>query len=182
MARGGSRIRSGPTPVEGSRTSERRGYSLSALPAEGYDGLVPQFPLPDRAVYRKEWNEAGKQVLVYDAAETKRVAARERELWAELWTSPQACAWSMPSQRWRKGNIAMYVRKFVLNESGEATASDTGAMLRLGDEIGMTDAGMARMGYKIVLDELAEKRAQDEQAKAKAAPPKRRLRAADAQQ
>lgn len=174
---GGARIRSGPPPVEGSRTSERKGYKLMALPAEGFDGDVPDFPLPRRKVYAKQWNDAGKQVQIFDAAETRRVAKREAEFWAWLWSTPQACAWSMPSQAWRQPNVAMYVRKFVLNESGEATAADTGAMLRLADEIGMTDAGLARNGWKIANDELAEKRP----APAERPKRERRLRAADAQ-
>lgn len=119
---------------------------------------MPEFPLPKRSVYSKEWNDAGKQVLVYDAVETERVAKRELDFWAWLWRTPQACAWSTLSQSWQQPNVAMYVRKFVLNESGEATAADTGAMLRLGEEIGMTDAGLARKGWKIAVDEVAEKR------------------------
>ena len=65
MARGGARNRSGPSPDPSSGRSDARGYSLTALPSEGYSGPVPPFPLPVPA-------------------------ARELELWAEAWASPQA--------------------------------------------------------------------------------------------
>ena len=45
MARGGARNRSGPTADPNSGRSDRRGYSLTALPASGYDGPVPDWPL-----------------------------------------------------------------------------------------------------------------------------------------
>ncbi|MCL2611958.1 MAG: hypothetical protein FWD95_01860 [Nocardioidaceae bacterium] len=158
MARGGARNRSGPTADPNSGRSDRRGYSLTALPAEGYDGDVPDFPLSKRSVYSKEWNEAGKQVLVYDAAETERVAEREQDFWAWLWTTPQACAWSMPSEGWRMPAIALYTRTFVICESGEATAADKGSLHRFADQIGMTTAGLAEMGWRVAVDETAEKR------------------------
>lgn len=168
MTSGGARNRSGPKPDEKSGRSDARGYSLTALPAEGFAGDVPEFPLPRRSVYTKEWNEAGKQILVYDAAETERVADRERELWEWLWRTPQACAWSMPSERWRMNNIALYARTFVICESGTATAADKGSLHRFADQIGMTDAGLAAMGWKVAVDETAEKRASQSAARKRA--------------
>ena len=82
MGSGGRRNRSGPQKQENSGRSDRAGFSLTALPAEGYDGEVPAFPLPRRDVFTKEWNEAGKSVQIFDTAETGRVAAREAEFWA----------------------------------------------------------------------------------------------------
>lgn len=167
MSRGGH-SRSGPQPQEGSGRSDRRGYSLTALPAEGYDGAIPGFPLPRRDVFRKEWDEAGKQVQVFDSAETSRVAERELELWAWHWRTPQACAWSMPSEAWRLHVIALYVRTFVVCESGEATAADKNSLHRFADQIGMTTAGLAEMGWKVAVDETATKRTE----KAETARPK----------
>lgn len=160
MTHGGARNRSGPKANENSGRSDRRGYSLTALPAEGYDGKVPDFPLPRRDVFSKEWNEAGKQVLVFDAPETARVAAREAEFWAWLWTTPQACAWSMPSESWRLHTVALYARTFVICESGTATAADKGSLHRFADQIGMTTAGLAEMGWKVAVDKVAERRVQ----------------------
>lgn len=158
MSKGGARNRSGPPKDPTSGRSDRAGYSLTALPAEGYDGEAPGFPLPKRDVFRKEWNDAGKQIQVFDGAETKRVAEREFELWAWLWTTPQACAWSMPSETWRLNVIALYVRTFVICESGDATAADKNSLHRFADQIGMTTAGLAEMGWAVAVDETATKR------------------------
>jgi hypothetical protein len=69
VPRGGARNRSGPAADPTSGRSERRGYKLTALPSEGFDGDVPDFPLPS-------------------------ASDRELEVWGILWTTPQACAWS----------------------------------------------------------------------------------------
>lgn len=159
MTSGGRRNRSGPQKSEDSGRSDRANYSLTALPAEGYKGAAPDFPLPRRDVFTKEWNEAGKQIQIFDAAETARVAERELEFWAWLWTTPQACAWSMPSEAWRLHTVALYVRTFVICESGSATAADKGSLHRFADQIGMTTAGLAEMGWKVAVDQTAEKRA-----------------------
>lgn len=155
MARGGARNRSGPQADPSSERSERRGYSLTALPAEGFAGPVPPWPLPRRSVFYKD-PEAGR---VFDDAATKQVAEREVELWEWAWSTPQACAWSMPSESWRLHTVAMWVRTFVLCESSEATAADKGSLHRFADQIGMTPAGLAENGWKIQVDDLAERAA-----------------------
>lgn len=159
MARGGARNRSGPKADPTSGRSDRRGYSLTALPAEGYPGPVPEWPLMRRRVMR--WEQDGKvryQVLDTDA--TQEVADREAELWEWAWRTPQACAWSMPSQAWRIQTIAMWVRTFVICESADATAADKNSLHRFADQIGLTTAGLAEMGWKVAVDETAEKREQ----------------------
>src|SRR5690348_4750838 len=98
MPRGGARNRSGPLPSEASERSDRRGYSLTALPAEGFDGDVPEFPLP-------------------------QASGRELEVWEQAWRTPQACAWSMPSEAWRVRTVAMWVRLSVRAEDPEAGAA-----------------------------------------------------------
>jgi len=183
MARGGARNRSGPPADENSERSDRRSYSLTALPAEGFPGPAPEFPLPRRRVYRWEFEDK-KKFQVLDAEETQETRDRELELWAWLWTTPQACAWSMPSEQWRLHTIAMYVRTFVICESSEATAADKGSLHRFADQIGMTTAGLAEMGWKVAVDELAARRPAegDEGEKADPAPaPVRRMRGGDAQ-
>lgn len=153
MARGGARNRSGPQPEEGSRTSERRGYSLTALPSS-YDGPIPEFPL--------------------DAATT-----REVELWTEKWRGPHGAAWSQPSETWRHWDVAIWVRTAVRCEAADAPASLLANLHRLGDRAGLSTAGLAEMGWKVAVDEVATKRAT--QSEAQSAPVTRRLRAADAQ-
>jgi hypothetical protein len=124
MSRGGRRNRSGPQASENSGRSDARGYSLTALPAEGYSGEVPEFPLPTPT-------------------------ARELEVWAQAWRTPQACAWSMPSEAWRLRTVAMWVRMSVRCEAGDAPAALLGQLHRFADQIGMTTAGLAEMGWKL---------------------------------
>ena len=152
MSRGGARNRSGPAASESSERSDRRGYKLTALPAEGYDGPVPDFPLP-------------------------QANARELEVWAEAWKTPQACAWSLPSESWRVHTVAMWVRVKVRCEDPESGAALLGQLHRFADQIGMTTAGLAEMGWKVAVDEVAQKAAEKSTAKPVEAP-KRRLRVA----
>lgn len=154
VARGGARNRSGPPADPTSGRSDARGYSLQALPSQGYAGPIPDFPLPD-------------------------ALAREVELWDEVWRTPQACAWSMPSERWRIRTVAMWVRLSVRCEDPEAGAALLGQLHRFADQIGMTTAGLAEMGWRVAVDELAEKAAASPAEPA--APRPRRLRSADAQ-
>ena len=179
MTSGGARARSGPPPDPTSARSDARGIKFTALPASGYDGPAPAFPLPRRVVSRWEYEEKRKY-QVPDVEATEAVADREAELWAWLWTTPQACAWAQPSERWRLHIIGMYVRTFVICEGPDATAADKGSLHRFADDIGMTPAGLRVNGWQIAVDKLAEKRA-DKVAGQPVAKPQRRLRSADAQ-
>lgn len=159
MTRGGPRNRSGPAKDPSSGRSDRQGYKLTALPSQGYGGPVPDFPLMRRTVLRWEFEDKRRfQVLDEDA--TAAVAEREAELWEWAWTTPQACAWSMPSESWRINTIGMWVRTFVICESGDSTAADKGSLHRFADQIGMTTAGLAEMGWAVAVDELASRRAE----------------------
>lgn len=135
MASGGARNRSGPKADPKSGRSDRRNYSLTALPNGGYDGPVPDFPLP---------------------------AATDRELdvWTTAWRTPQACAWSLPSERWRVRLVAMWTRVSVRCEELDAPASLIGQLHRFEDKIGFSTAGLAEMGWAISVDEVAAKAAE----------------------
>lgn len=159
MARGGARNRSGPQADPNSGRSERMGVKLTALPAQGYDGPVPDFPLPRRVVWY-EYFEDKKKVRELDDGATESVAEREDELWEWAWRTPQACAWAQPSESWRLHTIAMWVRTYVLCEGSEATAADKGSLHRFADQIGMTPAGLKENGWAIAVDQVGEKRAE----------------------
>ena len=73
-------------------------------------------------------------------------------------------------------SIAMWVRTFVLCESGEATAADRNSLHRFADQIGMTPAGLAESGWAVAKDEVAAK-AVDKQVAEESPKPVRRLRA-----
>ena len=122
MPSGGARSRSGPAPDPLSGRSDRRGLSLTALPAAGYDGEVPEFPLP-------------------------RPVKRERDLWAWVWRTPQAHAWS--AEPWRWHSVAMWARLSAKCETKDASASDQTARLRMEDNIGLSAAGLKLNGWTI---------------------------------
>lgn len=140
---------------------------FEALPAEGYDGPVPEWPLPKRIVWHS-WFEDGTKVREDDEACTEQVAEREAELWAWAWTLPQACAWALPSESWRLHSIAMWVRTFVLCESSDATAADKNSLHRFADQIGMTPAGLRENGWAIAKDEIGARRAEQPEPEAPA--------------
>ena len=121
MASGGARNRSGPQADPNSLTSGKRGLSLQTLPASGYEGVVPEMPLAD-------------------------LTDRESEVWAQLWRTPQATAWIAEPWRWR--TVAMYVRWSVRSE-GDVPAAFLGQVHRLGDQIGLTPAGLKENGWAI---------------------------------
>lgn len=125
MTSGGNRNRK-QQPHEGSATSERRGYSLTELPAEPFDGIVPEFPLPE-------------------------VTDRESDVWSRAWTWPQAYLWSMPGQEWRIPVVAMWVRLTVRCEIHDSPAALLAQLHRFADQIALTQAGLAEAGYKILL-------------------------------
>ncbi|GEB17052.1 hypothetical protein GUY44_18945 [Pimelobacter simplex] len=157
MTKGGARNRSGPGKDPNSRTSERQGYTLTALPSEGYDGEVPDFPLMTFTVYRWEFEDK-RRFQVLDAEATEAFRERELELWEQAWSYPQACAWSM--EPWRWNTIAMWVRTTVVCESSEATAADKGSIHRFADQIGMTPAGLKENGWAIARNEVGDKAAE----------------------
>lgn len=128
MPSGGARNRSGPPLDPNSATSDRKGIVLTALPAEGYTGEVPDFPLPD-------------------------ALPREQALWASAWTTPQAAAWS--SQPWRHYVVGQWVRWSVRAEASDASAAVVAAVIRFADQIGLTPAGLKENGWRIAEDELA---------------------------
>lgn len=156
MTSGGSRNRSGPQADPSSGRSDRRGYKLTALPSTGYDGDVPEFPLPKREIFKKV-TDGEIMTFEFDAAGTKAVAERESALWAWAWSMPQACAWSMPSEAWRLQTIAMWVRTFVICEGSDATAADKNSLHRFADQIGMSPAGLRENGWAISVDEVGVK-------------------------
>lgn len=138
MPSGGSRNRSGPAADPKSARSQRRDLFHNQLPAEGYDGEVPRFPLPSSPIEGRD--------------------EREQELWSWAWSTPQAAAWARESWRWQ--SVAMWVRVSALCESPEAQAADKGSLHRFADQIGLTPAGLKENGWEIVRDDLQEKRAE----------------------
>jgi len=149
VTKGGSRNRSGPPVDPRSGRSDARGLKFTALPSEGYKGKIPDFEMPD-------------------------ATDREHEVWAELWATPQAAAWA--AEPWRIRTVAMYCRWSVRSE-GDVPAAFLGQVHRLGDQIGLTPAGLRENGWAIAADEVTEKRTEKAPAPEGKAGPARRLRA-----
>lgn len=157
MPSGGARNRSGPQPDPKSLTSARRGISLTALPAEGYRGGIPPFPLPKVNVY-DVYFEDKKRVKEFDHEATEARYDRELELWEWAWRTPQAAAWEPEPWRWQA--VALWVRTSAVCESGDATAADKNSLHRFADQIGLTPAGLKENGWRIAADQVATKRAE----------------------
>lgn len=113
--KGGARNRSGPRKSPTSARSERLGVRFGKLPRAGYTGRLPAWPLT-------------------------RASAREREVWRQVWRTPQAAAWA--TEPWRHRAVAMYVRLAVRCEDAGSPAALHAVMVRYADQIGMTPAGM----------------------------------------
>lgn len=175
MASGGARARSGPAKDPLSGRSDKAGFSLLALPAGGFDGVVPEFPLGQVSVYNV-YKIDGKVEREFDEDATQERYTRELELWRWAWSTPQACAWVREPWRWH--SVAMWVRTAVICESADAQAADKNSLHRFADQIGLTPAGLAANGWAVAAsDEVAEKRTERAADDAPRAAPTRRLRA-----
>lgn len=79
----------------------------------------------------------------------------ERELWGELWRSPQACQWAEANIT----AVAMYVAHSSAVLSGEASAWQAQEARHLGDRLGLTPQGMSALGWRVAEDAGPEERA-----------------------
>jgi len=171
MASGGSRNRSGPQPNPNSGRSDRRGFTLTALPSEGFRGAVPEFSLQPIVLFT-EYFEDKVKVKAPDESGTESFREREADIWAEAWATPQACAWSMESWRWPV--VAEYCRlKAIVEFDPSASASLVNQLHRYRDQLGLTPAGLKDNGWAIAADEVAKKREERSEQGA----PVRRMRA-----
>jgi len=122
MPSGGARARSGP-PADPTalRRDRKDDAGWVVLPAAGFAGSVPDFPLP----------------AALDA---------EVDLWEKLWRKPQGEMWS---QHGLEFEVAAYVRAFIESVQPEATAGLKTAVLRMAAEIGLSLPGMHGLRWKI---------------------------------
>ena len=166
----GGHARSGPPKDPNSARSDALGVKFTALPAEGYAGPVPDYPLPKRILWNEWFEGSGKDREKHrevDEGATEATWERELELWAWAWTTPQACAWAKPSESWRITSVAMWVRTFVTCEGVDATAADKNSLHRFADDIGLSPAGLRQNGWSVAADAVSEKRATKTAAKPK---------------
>lgn len=133
MAKGGARNRSGPPKDPNSLKSSAIGFTLTALPNGGHDGEAPDLfdYLPD-------------------------ASSRQLDIWAKLWTTPQACAWSIEPWRWPV--IADLAKYLARADDPEAPIGIATAVRQLRDDLGLSKAGLIANGWAIAHDETAAKR------------------------
>lgn len=129
----GGHARSGPPPDPKSRTSERRGFTETTLPAAGFDGEIPALTdyLPE-------------------------ATRRHEAIWSLLWRTPQAFMWARDP--WMVPIVADLVRCQVRAEDPEAPAAWETPIQQRRTELGLTPSGMRFLGWAISRDELAPKR------------------------
>lgn len=156
MTSGGPRFRSGPSADPSSlRQAGAKGKDWITLPAEGFQGEIPAFPLEKIPVY-DIFFEDKKRVKVFDPAATEAKWDAEVSLWEALWRKPQAVMWDKLALHFE---VAAYVRAFIRANGPDGNASDRGVAIRMAAEIGLSLPGMHGFGWKFSEDELAVKRA-----------------------
>ena len=157
MPRGGARVNSGPPPDPNAlrRSKKHDQTTWTDLPAEGRRGETPTWPLAAPEVDR-DADAAARRAAV---ARRRRDAAREVELWAELWATPQAVVWERMG--WAV-EVALYVRLVVQAERTAETKSLAEARM-WSDRLGLNPAAMLRNRWRVVADEVAAVRATREQ-------------------
>ena len=146
---------SGPAPNPNSRRqSGNQAHTWTDLPAGGYQGKIPAWPLAP---------------LMIDKLDLSAVHERELEVWSSVWRTPQAAAWQRNG--WMH-DVGLYVRYLVLGEGGNLDAAKEARMWS--DRLGLSPAAMLKNRWRVSADQVTEKR------ESKKRPQRRRLVVADA--
>lgn len=114
--------------ISGLAAQGDRDFKWTTLDPAGYQGPIPDFPLPD-------------------------VRPRELLLWQELWRTPQAIEWARLDL---VRNVALYCRKFVDNELPGSKAGDLNILRQMTDSLGLSIPGMRAARWRISDTELDE--------------------------
>jgi hypothetical protein len=155
MPSGGARARSGPAPDPNALRRDRKDDAgWTTLPAEGFAGAVPSFPLSRISVYDIYWEDK-KRVKEFDAEATEALHESELALWEKLWTKPQAFMWAKLELEYE---VAAYVRAYLESTSADSNSGLKTAALRMAAEIGLSLPGMHSLRWKFAEDELEAKR------------------------
>lgn len=190
----------GPPPNPNAiRRNPRQG--LTVLPAAGRGGRTPKWPLPDNPRLTARVNMAqdvieqleelelengklsrtdatkltrARERLAIAEAERDAIRETEKELWRELWHTPQAFEWER--LRWTR-EVAQYVRWKAAAECGDLDAGKESR--QYADRLGLTPRGMRALMWVIAADQVTEKRREHQATGTEGKPVRRRLRAVD---
>ena len=155
MPSGGARARSGPAPDPTALRRDRKDDAAwVTLPAEGFKGDVPEFPLPAIPVYDIYWVDK-QRVKEFDEDATGALRERELGMWETLWRKPQAFMWSKLGLEFE---VAAYVRAFIESTGPDSNSGLKTAALRMAAEIGLSLPGMHSLRWKFSEDELGARR------------------------
>ncbi|HXH77304.1 hypothetical protein [Nocardioides sp.] len=153
----------------------------TVLPAEGFKGRMPTWPLPDNPrmaarirliqdelelleerdldddLSRTEKTKLTRtrERLAIAEAERDAILDTEKDLWRRLWRTPQACEWAR--LRWDR-DVAQYVRHKAAAEIG--SLEDSREARQRGHHLGLTPKGMKDLMWTISTDQVAERRAE----------------------
>lgn len=120
---------SGPAPNPSSRRqSGTQAHTWLDLPAEGYQGEIPEWPLG---------------------------AATDTELamWTRYWRKPQAAAWARIAL---VDEVALYVRVFLVGATGDVKAMTEAR--QCGERLGLNPTAMLKNRWRVVADQVGEQR------------------------
>lgn len=159
MPSGGARARSGPAPDPNALRRDRKtDAEWTTLPAEGYQGPIPEHPLPANPIF-DEYFVDKKRVKELDEDSTAAFRERELAMWEKLWRRPQAVMWIKLGLEYE---VASYARTYLESNLPEAVSGMKTAALRMAAELGLSMPGMHSLRWKIADDELSAKRAEAE--------------------
>ena len=120
---------SGPTPNPNSRRqSGNQAHTWLDLPAAGYEGEIPEWPLA-------------------------KVSDAELAMWSRYWRKPQASAWA---RMCLVDEVAMYVRAFLVGADGDVKAMTEAR--QMGDRLGLNPTAMLKNRWRVRSDEVLEQR------------------------
>jgi len=128
------------------------------LPAEGFDGDVPAYPLSKVPVYDVYFAEKQRVQELDEGATDERWDA-ELALWEDLWRKPQAHMWAALGLKYQ---VAAYTRAYIEATGPDSNAGLKTAALRMEAELGLSTVGMGQLRWKISTDEVAERREEAE--------------------
>lgn len=121
MPKGGARSRSGPAPDPTALRRERDAGEWTILPAEGREGVAPEWPLTEPS-------------------------EREADLWESLWRKPQALMWERFGQ---EVEVALYARRLAEAEEPKSFVNLSTLVRQMSDSLGLTTPGMRANRWRI---------------------------------